>query len=311
MDVDKQTNGLRMEECGMSLSSEPVPLDFEIEHHVTPAKGRYVGVACSPYFPRKRIVARILATILLVPGLPVMAVLLILVRLTSRGPSIYRQLRVGLHGKTFWMYKIRTMRRDAEVSTGPVWSQDGDRRVIPIGRWLRRHHLDELPQLINVIRGEMDLVGPRPERPEFVHWLARELPGYLDRLAVPPGITGSAQINLPPDSDLDSVRRKLVLDLDYIQHATFLWDLRMIACSLLRIVGIPGDWAVRVAHVSKDIDEAFEPCTRPSETVELTSGGIPAVRSSTAQFKCQANRDPSDNGRTEVRTGRADRFFSK
>jgi lipopolysaccharide/colanic/teichoic acid biosynthesis glycosyltransferase len=176
--------------------------------------------ASSP--PGSHLAHAVLAAILLVIAIPIIVLAAILVRCTSRGPAIYRQTRVGLHGRHFTMFKIRTMRCDAEALTGPVWATASDPRATWIGNKLRALHLDELPQLVNVIRGEMSLVGPRPERPEFTHRLALEIPGYLDRLAVRPGITGLAQINLPPDADSGSVCRKLVLDLAYIRRRS-LW----------------------------------------------------------------------------------------
>src|SRR6185436_18198088 len=139
-----------------------------------------------------------------------------------------------------------------ETKSGPVWSAPGsDPRVTRLGYWLRKLHLDELPQLFNVLRGEMSLIGPRPERPEFVKVLAESIPGYMDRLRVAPGITGLAQINLPPDTDLNSVRRKLVLDLEYIETASFLLDLRMFVCTLFRLIGVRGDTAMRVMWLTR------------------------------------------------------------
>lgn len=172
--------------------------------------------------------------------LPVVGLLVLLVRMTSRGPGIYRQLRVGKEGRTFWIYKIRTMRADAERETGPVWTSEDDPRITPVGRILRRFHLDELPQILNVLKGEMTLIGPRPERPEFCQTLAVAIPGYLQRYRVLPGITGLAQINLPPDTDLDSVRRKLVLDLEYIEKGNLWLDLRILLCTGLKMLGFPG-----------------------------------------------------------------------
>jgi lipopolysaccharide/colanic/teichoic acid biosynthesis glycosyltransferase len=171
---------------------------------------------------------------LLVSG-PFILLLMLAVKLTSRGPAIYSQLRVGLHGKQFYCHKLRTMRADAEAATGPVWARSNDPRVTFLGNIFRKLHLDELPQLWNVFRGEMLLVGPRPERPEFTQRLGVEVPGYLNRLIVMPGITGLAQINLPPDTDLESVRRKIVLDLEYAQHAGLGMDLRIILCTALRL----------------------------------------------------------------------------
>jgi lipopolysaccharide/colanic/teichoic acid biosynthesis glycosyltransferase len=195
----------------------------------------------SQYFRWKAILGRAMAFVLMIPGGPITLMLMILIRLTSRGPAIYRQLRVGKNGKTFLIYKLRTMRHDAESYSGPAWTQENDPRITRIGRVLRKMHLDELPQLLNVLRGDMDLIGPRPERPEFAKVLVKEIPGYLNRLAVLPGVTGLAQINLPPDTDLDSVRRKLALDLEYIEKATFALDMRMFAGTLLRMFGIHGE----------------------------------------------------------------------
>lgn len=180
------------------------------------------------------------AALMLVPALPLIGVLVIVIRLTSRGPGLYRQRRVGLHGRTFYMCKLRTMRHDAEVGTGAVWAAHRDPRVTPIGRFLRATHLDELPQLFNVLVGHMNLIGPRPERPEIVPTLAEEIPGYAQRLMVRPGVTGLAQINLPPDVNLDCVRRKLRLDLEYIETANSWLDLRILLCTGLRIFGLKG-----------------------------------------------------------------------
>ena len=164
---------------------------------------------------------------------------MLLVRATSKGPGIYQQMRVGKDGRRFMMYKIRTMRVDAEAASGPVWTQPHDPRVTYLGEILRKLHLDELPQIFNVLRGEMSFVGPRPERPEFVRVLSETVPRYRDRLAVRPGITGLAQINLPPDSDLMSVRRKLALDLDYIERGNLWLDARLFLCTALRVIKVP------------------------------------------------------------------------
>jgi lipopolysaccharide/colanic/teichoic acid biosynthesis glycosyltransferase len=154
----------------------------------------------------------------------------ILVRLTSRGPGFYWQERVGRGGRTFRIYKLRSMYEDCERSSGAVWSPKHDSRVTPVGRFLRATHLDELPQLFNVLRGEMSLVGPRPERPVFTEKLEQELPDYADRHLVRPGITGLAQVQLPPDSDTEGVRRKLVCDLYYVQRFDPLLDVKLVAC---------------------------------------------------------------------------------
>jgi lipopolysaccharide/colanic/teichoic acid biosynthesis glycosyltransferase len=204
------------------------------------------------YFRFKPYCERLLALLLLAPGLPLIGILALLVRWTSPGgPAIFRQERVGRDGKVFTMFKIRSMVVNAESRTGPVWSTAGDPRITPLGYWLRKLHLDELPQLFNVLRGEMSLVGPRPERPEIADILAERIPGYGRRLAVLPGITGLAQINLPPDTDLDSVRHKLVLDLEYAHAASFLLDLRILLCTALRLLGLSGNVAVRALRLTR------------------------------------------------------------
>lgn len=190
-----------------------------------------------------------LALVVLLLTWPLILGLMLLVRLTSPGPAIYCQTRVGRHGRVFRMYKIRSMPHNVEKNTGAVWASLGDARATHAGRMLRALHLDELPQLINVLRGEMSLVGPRPERPEFVHRLAREVPGYLKRIDVRPGITGLAQINLPPDSDVDSVRRKIVLDSQYVDCQTVWLDVRIIAATLFRPLGIVSYAARRCLRV--------------------------------------------------------------
>jgi lipopolysaccharide/colanic/teichoic acid biosynthesis glycosyltransferase len=212
---------------------------------------RASGATIRRYFRWKMPLERVSAAILLVPGIPLIGLLSLCMRATSRGPGIYRQLRVGRAGRTFTMYKIRTMVHNAEAGTGPTWATSNDPRLTRLGYVIRKLHLDELPQLWNVVRGEMSLVGPRPERPEFTHWLAQEIPGYLDRLTVLPGITGLAQINLPPDSDLESVRRKLHLDLEYIRTGGPSLDLRMLACTAFRMIGLRGEIAMRICWVKR------------------------------------------------------------
>jgi exopolysaccharide biosynthesis polyprenyl glycosylphosphotransferase len=149
---------------------------------------------------------------------PLMLLTAIAVRLTSKGPVFYRQRRVGVNGHTFTLYKFRSMYADAEARTGAVWASKDDPRITPLGKWLRRLRLDELPQFWNVVKGDMVIVGPRPERPEFVDVLAQQIPYYRQRLAVKPGITGWAQINHKyGDTQLDAMI-KLEYDLYYIKH---------------------------------------------------------------------------------------------
>ncbi len=149
-------------------------------------------------------------------------------RLGSPGPLFYRQMRVGRGGKTFEIIKFRSMIPDAEASSGAVWSTANDERITPAGRFLRRTRLDELPQFINILRGEMSLIGPRPERPEFVEQLAETLPFYRARHAVRPGLTGWAQVQYHYGDSVDDARIKLEYDLYYVKHIGALLDLRIV-----------------------------------------------------------------------------------
>lgn len=191
------------------------------------------------YLPCKAAADFILAVLLFILTLPLMILAMALVKLTSRGPFIYSQIRVGRDRRTFNIYKIRTMKHDCERLTGAIWSPRHDPRITPIGRFLRLTHLDELPQLWNILRGEMSLVGPRPERPEFVVELERAIPCYGDRLLVRPGVTGLAQVQLPPDTDLNSVRSKLACDLYYVQRFSPWLDLRILLGTVSAVFGIP------------------------------------------------------------------------
>lgn len=173
----------------------------------------------------KRLSDLVLALGLLLPALPLMGLIALLIRLDSRGPALFRQERVGQHGRVFVLNKFRTMRVDAERGSGPVWAAPDDPRATRVGRWLRRTRLDELPQLFNVLLGHMSFVGPRPERPEFVRLLAREIPFYGARLAVKPGITGWAQVRHQYAASVDDAREKLQYDLYYIKNLSPFLDL--------------------------------------------------------------------------------------
>lgn len=210
-------------------------------------------IPVSTYFSFKAWPTRIIGAVLLVPAAPIILLLILIVRFSSPGPGLYRQTRTGKHGKEFRMYKIRTMYQDAESLSGPTWCKPGDSRITPLGKVLRLLHFDELPQLMNIVRGEMDLIGPRPERPAFVELLAREIPNYRDRLGVLPGVTGLAQVNLPPDETLDCVRRKLILDRDYIRSASASLDLRILICTSLRMLGIRHGRAVRLFNLEREV----------------------------------------------------------
>ena len=196
--------------------------------------------------PIKRSVDLVLAIVLTVLTAPLLVLAVVLVKLTSSGPAIYSQTRLGLGRRPFTIYKVRSMYHDCERLSGPKWSTDNDPRVTPCGRFLRRAHLDELPQLWNVLRGEMSLVGPRPERPEIIARLENVIPRYDQRLTILPGVTGLAQLNLPPDSDVEGVRRKLAYDL-YYAHRGGLWlDLRIILSTGLLLVGVPSALSARL-----------------------------------------------------------------
>src|SRR5690242_7048138 len=160
----------------------------------------------------------------LVLSSPVMLLTALAVRLSSPGPVLYRQARVGLDGAIFTLYKFRSMRADAEAGTGAVWAQKDDPRVTPVGRFIRRVRFDELPQLYNVLKGEMSIVGPRPERPEFVKALNEQIPYYHQRHCVRPGITGWAQINYKYGDTLEDVVKKLEYDLYYIKNMSIALD---------------------------------------------------------------------------------------
>jgi len=148
-------------------------------------------------------------------------------RLGSPGPLFYRQARVGRRGQPFQVLKFRSMIPDAEAASGAVWAADNDPRITAVGRFLRRTRLDELPQVINVLRGEMSLIGPRPERPEFVEQLAHSIPFYRARHSVRPGLSGWAQVQYRYGNTADDSRIKLEYDLYYVKHASFLLDLRI------------------------------------------------------------------------------------
>jgi sugar transferase (PEP-CTERM system associated) len=173
---------------------------------------------------QKRVISLLVSSILLILCSPVILLVMALIKLSSRGPIFYGQERVGQDGHVFTLWKFRSMSEDAEKGTGPVWASEHDPRVTPVGRILRRTRLDELPQLINVFRGDMSLVGPRPERPHFVKELSAMIPFYHLRHAVKPGVTGWAQINYGYGNSVRDAVEKLQYDLFYIKHMSALLD---------------------------------------------------------------------------------------
>ncbi len=215
--LDLSFSGIRIEEAATVFETvfKKVPLK---ELH--PSQLIYSG-ELGPR-PRRVALQRAYSSLIALAGVivcaPLMLFIAVVIKLTSRGPILFRQARVGWQGKAFTLYKFRSMYADAEAATGAVWAAKNDPRVTPIGRWLRRFRLDELPQFFNVLRGEMSIVGPRPERPEFVGALTEQIPFYRRRHAVRPGITGWAQINHPYGDTVEDAARKLEYDLFYIKN---------------------------------------------------------------------------------------------
>jgi lipopolysaccharide/colanic/teichoic acid biosynthesis glycosyltransferase len=201
----------------------------------------------------KRVLDIVLASLAFVFALPIALVVALAIRLDSRGPILYSQERVGIdrrrrrgsstkgeerrkvpgYGRPFTIYKFRSMVSDAEKKTGPVWAADRDPRATRVGAFLRRSHLDEVPQLLNVLRGDMSMVGPRPERPQLFGDLVAQIPQYALRCRVLPGITGIAQIKNGYDDSLQSAARKVEYDLYYIRNSSTLMDIQIMAATAL------------------------------------------------------------------------------
>jgi len=222
--------------------------------------GLEYGLTRSWYPPVKAVGEYCAALCLLLFALPLILLCALLVKLTSSGPAFYSQFRVGRRGRVYRIYKLRTMFHNCELTSGARWSTTGDSRITPIGRFLRRTHLDELPQLFNVLRGEMSLVGPRPERPEFVPTLEAAMPHYEDRLLVRPGVTGLAQIQLPADTDIESVHRKLTYDLYYIRNMGLWLDLRIVVGTALKVFGMPFHLLGRVVGIPsrQEVEKTYQ-----------------------------------------------------
>jgi lipopolysaccharide/colanic/teichoic acid biosynthesis glycosyltransferase len=218
------------------------------------------------------------ALLLLLLTLPLILLAALIVKATSRGPAFYSQIRVGRGGRPFRIFKIRTMVHNCEALTGPCWSAPGDPRITLVGKILRRIHLDELPQLINVIAGQMSLIGPRPERPEFLPALEQAIPSYRRRLGARPGVTGLAQVQLPADTDLGSVRRKLKYDLYYIQNMSLWLDLRILIATACYVTGVPYEVSRRLCRLpSSDVIESSVPPPAPFPSVAFQPMRLNAV----------------------------------
>jgi sugar transferase (PEP-CTERM system associated) len=184
----------------------------------------------------KRLLDIVVALVGLTLAMPILALLAVAVKWSSPGPVLYRQARVGQGGRIFHVYKLRSMRLDAEAATGPVWARRDDDRVTPIGRWMRRTRLDEIPQLWNVLLGNMSFVGPRPERPEFVRSLTQQIPFYPQRHVVKPGLTGWAQVRYTYGASVEDAIEKLQYDLYYIKHVSIVFDLFIIFETIKTVV---------------------------------------------------------------------------
>ena len=176
------------------------------------------------YLVFKRVLDVICATALAVFAAPILVVAAIAIKIDSPGPILFRQSRVGFNGTIFYVWKFRTMRRDAELSSGPIWAAEEDKRITRVGRILRGHRLDEIPQVLNVLHGEMSFIGPRPERPNFVELLKEEIDYYALRLCVKPGITGWAQVMRPYGASINDAFVKLEYDLYYLKHMSLAID---------------------------------------------------------------------------------------
>ena len=197
--------------------------------------GMIVSFVQRTYLATKRVMDIIFSVIALIVLSPLFFIAALLIKLTSKGSIIYTQARVGKDGELFQIYKFRTMRADAEKDTGVVWAARNDNRIIPCGHFLRKTRIDELPQFVNVIKGEMSIIGPRPERPVFVDQFKQEISDYSKRLTVKPGITGLAQVWHNYDETIRDVRKKIKYDLLYIKKICF-WTDFLICLRTVRVV---------------------------------------------------------------------------
>lgn len=215
----------------------------------------------------KRMMDIAVSAIGLILGALPFALAALLVRLDSPGPIIYRQRRAGRDGHTYELYKLRTMRADAETSSGAVWAGKTDPRITRTGKYLRQWRLDEIPQLWNILLGQMSLVGPRPERPEFIETLDNAIPFYKERLQVPPGLTGWAQVKYPYAASIEAARRKLQYDLYYIKHMSLALDLLILLRTFKTVlVGFMHSGEETVTHTAAQTQPATPP---PGEDTEI------------------------------------------
>lgn len=184
----------------------------------------------------KRIGDILVSLIILICGTPIWLLIAYLVHITSSGPILFKQERIGQNGRPFTMIKFRSMYEDAEKRSGPKWATEDDPRVTPLGRILRKIRLDEIPQFINVLKGEMSLVGPRPERAYFIKKLKEEIPWYVRRIKMKPGITGWAQVKHKYDATIDDVKQKVMYDLYYFENMSLLLDFKILLRTILVVL---------------------------------------------------------------------------
>lgn len=261
-DHSKQIDSVSPQQAGTTV------LDVEIvapDDVFQPKFGWYVAIR--PVFDV------IVGLILLICLTPAIIVAALAVKVTSPGPAFYRQTRLGRNGRKFTMTKIRTMVNDAEAGTGPVWAAADDPRITRLGRFLRNTHIDEFPQLVNVVLGQMSLIGPRPERPEIAQSLKWDIPHFDQRLQVRPGITGLAQLTLPADSDIDGVRKKFLSDTYYIRYMNPWLDARICMSTVWYL--LKASWWGLIQFISLPCPVRVEQqlgCDCNVETLRLISG---------------------------------------
>ena len=231
--LDLRLSGVRIEDATDLLEKTSGRIEIDGLHPSALIFGEGFRLNSSALLAR-RIVSTLISFIGLVLCLPIIPLVALAVRLDSKGPVFFKQERVGRGGETFWVYKFRTMRQDAEAG-GAKWAGKDDPRITRIGKFLRKTRLDEIPQLWNVLKGDMSFVGPRPERPEFVQWLNEAIPYYNMRHIIRPGLTGWAQVRYEYGASLEQTKEKLTYDLYYVKHMSLALDL-LIAFETIKIV---------------------------------------------------------------------------
>jgi sugar transferase (PEP-CTERM system associated) len=233
--LDLRLHGVQVDDGTSLLEKVSGRIDVDSLHPSWMIFGEGFRLTRKRWIPR-RFLSCVMALALSVLTLPLIPIICLLIKLTSKGRILYSQERVGLRGHVFHCYKFRTMRSDAEADTGATWASDKDPRITKIGKFLRRSRLDEIPQLWNVLRGDMQFVGPRPERPEFVSKLSQQIPYYNLRHAVRPGITGWAQIKYGYGASVEEAKEKLCYDLYYIRNISIMLDLLIVFNTLRAVI---------------------------------------------------------------------------